>query len=466
MAERNEGAGATNAISRMYDKLTGPQPDGGIPARVEPAFGLFVRDYYNAYMGDKNEEDIIFSADFWSGEVVRRAFKASRKAYEDYRLLRDQDETYYEASSLHNEKKYEEALKLFKSLMEKGNLGATFMLGVMYYHGQGVSKDYDKARYYVFKAVRGGDKWSQKSLGDFYKTDNDLLGYDLNKAYYWYQRAAHQNLKEAERQAKFIHGRLGSPLVEKYRAILHDKWTGKVNVNGREVSIAVEFRHRTIDDSELAYLFFEGNIFGGYLPTIISVDEYYDLDFSEGYWGKNYHKYFNGKLSKDKKVLKGKIRYNEWGSDFYNVSLVRKGEVPDLDLSPGIATVYKKPEVVASKEAKVNKPQEKKFEVGDACSEVLFAAEKMPEIIGGLRGVQSRVSYPDSKHNSGEKGRVMVEFVVGKTGEVLDTKIIRGLGPVFDKIADNVIRETQFEPGISRGQPACVQMSLPIMFRE
>lgn len=91
--------------------------------------------------------------------------------------------------------------------------------------------------------------------------------------------------------------------------------------------------------------------------------------------------------------------------------------------------------------------------------------EEMPELIGGLASLQQKISYPELARRAGIEGRVYVQFVVDENGNVVDPKIIRGIGGGADEEALRVVSQAKFSPGIQRGQPVRVQYSLPIMFK-
>ncbi len=91
--------------------------------------------------------------------------------------------------------------------------------------------------------------------------------------------------------------------------------------------------------------------------------------------------------------------------------------------------------------------------------------EEMPKLVGGIRSVQSKIKYPEEARKAGIEGRVILQFIVDENGDVLDPKIVRGIGGGADEEALRVIREAKFEPGIQRGKEVKVQYSLPIVFR-
>lgn len=91
--------------------------------------------------------------------------------------------------------------------------------------------------------------------------------------------------------------------------------------------------------------------------------------------------------------------------------------------------------------------------------------EQMPELIGGLAELQSRIRYPEMARRAGIEGRVYVQFIVNESGEVEDPQVIRGIGGGCDEEAIRAVRQASFTPGMQRGRPVRVQYSLPIVFR-
>ncbi len=94
-----------------------------------------------------------------------------------------------------------------------------------------------------------------------------------------------------------------------------------------------------------------------------------------------------------------------------------------------------------------------------------ISVEDMPELKGGLAGLQQKVQYPEMAQKAGIEGRVIVQFIVNKKGKVEDPRVIRGIGGGCDEEALRVVKEAEFEPGRQRGNPVRVQYSLPITFR-
>lgn len=78
-------------------------------------------------------------------------------------------------------------LSELKAKAEQGDAEAQYNLGYRYFSGKGVSKDYNKAAYWLDKVARQGNATAQSALGNCY---NKLK--DYNKAVYWYTKAAEQ----------------------------------------------------------------------------------------------------------------------------------------------------------------------------------------------------------------------------------------------------------------------------------
>lgn len=97
--------------------------------------------------------------------------------------------------------------------------------------------------------------------------------------------------------------------------------------------------------------------------------------------------------------------------------------------------------------------------------EIFVIVEKMPDLIGGLQGIQSKIRYPDIAKKAGVEGRVIVQFVVDEAGNVTDPVVVRGIGGGCDQEAVRAVSQAKFTPGEQRGKPVKVKMSLPITFR-
>lgn len=106
--------------------------------------------------------------------------------------------------------------------------------------------------------------------------------------------------------------------------------------------------------------------------------------------------------------------------------------------------------------------QEEEKDVDD--EQIFVIVEQMPELIGGLESIQSKIRYPEMAKRADISGRVIVQFVVNEKGEVVNPQIIRGIGGGCDEEALRVVKEAKFRPGNQRGRPVKVQYTVPVIF--
>ncbi|MFO7798208.1 energy transducer TonB [Rhodohalobacter sp.] len=90
--------------------------------------------------------------------------------------------------------------------------------------------------------------------------------------------------------------------------------------------------------------------------------------------------------------------------------------------------------------------------------------DKMPELKGGIEAVMSEVTYPDALN--GIEGRVMVELIVTRFGEVSEPAVVQSLHYAADREAIRAVNRMKFSPGVLDGLPIKVKYTLPVFFRE
>lgn len=126
--------------------------------------------------------------------------------------------------------------------------------------------------------------------------------------------------------------------------------------------------------------------------------------------------------------------------------------------------------VVACSDALVDSSSRHSGAAGDLTEDsstddgVYVIVEQMPELIGGLASIQSNLRYTELAKKAGVSGRVIVQFIVNERGEVTDPTIVRGIGSGLDEAALEAVRKAAFKPGMQRGEPVPVKISLPITF--
>ncbi|MGK7395654.1 MAG: energy transducer TonB [Candidatus Cyclobacteriaceae bacterium M3_2C_046] len=103
--------------------------------------------------------------------------------------------------------------------------------------------------------------------------------------------------------------------------------------------------------------------------------------------------------------------------------------------------------------------------------EVFVVVEERPTFKGGdeakfLEFIARRLKYPDQARRMGIEGKVFVEFIVDKSGRLIDIKVLKGIGAGCDQEAVQAVSASPiWQPGKQRGQPVNVKMVLPFSFK-
>jgi periplasmic protein TonB len=101
--------------------------------------------------------------------------------------------------------------------------------------------------------------------------------------------------------------------------------------------------------------------------------------------------------------------------------------------------------------------------------EIFMIVEEMPEFPGGAAALQrylsSSVRYPVIAAENGIQGRVYIQFVINKLGEVTNAEVLRGVDPSLDREALRVVQAMpKWTPGKQRNRAVNVRYTVPINF--
>lgn len=108
------------------------------------------------------------------------------------------------------------------------------------------------------------------------------------------------------------------------------------------------------------------------------------------------------------------------------------------------------------------------FEV-EPRDDISSVGERMPRFPGGEmfmnKYITTNLKYPEKALKAKIEGRVTIRFIVKKTGDIEDIKVVRGIDPECDAEAIRVIKTMpKWEPGIQNGEPVDAYFTLPIVF--
>lgn len=106
--------------------------------------------------------------------------------------------------------------------------------------------------------------------------------------------------------------------------------------------------------------------------------------------------------------------------------------------------------------------------------EVVETIYLTPEVAASYKGgmeamakfVSRNLRYPPIARRMGIEGTVFIAFIVGKSGEILDATVIKGIHPACDAEALRVVNLMKdWSAGMQGGVPVKVRMVLPIKFK-
>ena len=84
-----------------------------------------------------------------------------------------------------------------------------------------------------------------------------------------------------------------------------------------------------------------------------------------------------------------------------------------------------------------------------------------------LKFVQKNVRWPAGSEMLDAEGKVFIGFVIDKTGQVRNAKVLKGIHPLLDAEALRVVQllNGQFEPGRRNNRPVDVSYTIPVTFK-
>ncbi len=105
----------------------------------------------------------------------------------------------------------------------------------------------------------------------------------------------------------------------------------------------------------------------------------------------------------------------------------------------------------------------------DNAEMIYWKVESKAQFPGGLSALgkflTDNLSYPEQAMKDSVQGRVLVEFVVEKTGEVSNVKVIRSVHPLLDAEAVRVAGiMPNWVPATIQGKPVRSKFTLPVKF--
>lgn len=96
--------------------------------------------------------------------------------------------------------------------------------------------------------------------------------------------------------------------------------------------------------------------------------------------------------------------------------------------------------------------------------------EQMPDFPGGVnelfKFINSNLNYPETARRNGVEGKVILRFVVSKTGQVQNVDVVKSVDRDLDNEAVRVVKMLpKFIPGKKNGENVPVWFTVPIAFK-
>ena len=199
--------------------------------------------------------------------------------------------------------------------------------------------------------------------------------------------------------------------------------------------------------------------------------------------GTSYFFYENGNLKKEITYSGGVV--NGWVKLFYENGLPKEEFYVDYGIRDGVDKTYYKngalKEVRYYKKGKLVKTIKLDFDpsyvappsqyVGNnqqkiisESNEIICDTDECPAPIGGIPAIQRKAKYPEHAKLYGLEGDVILIATIDTSGNVIDTKVLKGLGLGLDEAAQKAVKETKFFPGKKNGKPVISHATIKVNF--
>lgn len=92
--------------------------------------------------------------------------------------------------------------------------------------------------------------------------------------------------------------------------------------------------------------------------------------------------------------------------------------------------------------------------------------ENLPKPIGGLKGIEKKIVYPEIARKAGIQGKVSIRVYVDKEGNPIRCEVVKSLGNNgCDEAAIKAIMATKFTPAMQRDRAIPFSVVIPITFQ-
>jgi TPR repeat protein len=158
-----------------------------------------------------------------------------------------------EGANAYNTQNYTVALREIVPLAKAGHADAQHLLGLMYYMGRGVQRDYKQAMAWHRKAAVQGQAGAQYVVGSMYYTGNSVPQ-DQKLAVLWFRKAAEQGHSEAQHALGLMYryhvAGMPQDVVLAYMLWNLAAANGNMNATEQRASIARQMTQEQIEEGQ------------------------------------------------------------------------------------------------------------------------------------------------------------------------------------------------------------------------
>lgn len=161
---------------------------------------------------------------------------------------------FVEGATAYNARNYALALKEITPLAKAANHDAEQLLGLMYYMGRGVARDFKQAFAWSRKAAEAGKPDAQYLIGAMYYTGN-AVPLDQRQAVWWFHKAAEQGHADAQNALGLMY-RYHVANVPQDLVIAYMLWNlsaagGNAKAVAQRASVARQMTQEQIDEAQV-----------------------------------------------------------------------------------------------------------------------------------------------------------------------------------------------------------------------
>jgi TPR repeat protein len=160
---------------------------------------------------------------------------------------------FVEGATAYNARNYAVALREIAPLAKASNHDAEQLLGLMYYMGRGVTRDYKQAFFWSQKAAAAGKADAEYLIGAMYYTGNSVP-LDQRQAVMWFHKAAEQGHADAQHALALMY-RYHVAGVPQDVVIAYMLWNlsaagGNASAPAQRASVARQMTQEQVDEAQ------------------------------------------------------------------------------------------------------------------------------------------------------------------------------------------------------------------------